>query len=91
MNKYSLARKRKYYELLTCEGCGITHLDDESCPNLCVECDGCNEMTKLSDLDEVLLLEAEAEICRTCAGKFLYELKEAKEGKVIMGDYKGRI
>ena len=83
----------KYVEVFVCDGCGAVYLEDEGgCPNYCTKCDACKKTIKLGDLDEILLLEANAEICRKCADSFLYELAQHKkeDEEFILGDYKGR-
>ena len=98
MVKYE--HKGKYHDVLICEACEAVHIDDEECINCCVRCEACKKMVTLMELDDMLLLEAEAEICKSCAGDFLEELVDYKtkypithaenENKPIMGDHKGR-
>ena len=90
----------KYHEVLICPACKAVYIDGDGCPNYCLECEACKEMTKLDDLDPTLLLEAQAEICISCSDVFIRELVDYKtkypithaenENKPIMGDHKGR-
>ena len=80
---------KKQHEVETCEACGAIYIDDDGCPNYCLECEACKRMTKLDDLDDTLLIEAQAEICWKCADVFLEEVARYK-AKRVMGDHKGR-
>jgi len=94
MVKYLPPFKGKiYHDVVICEACGSVHVYDEECPNCCVKCEACKKMVLLMELDEILLLEADAEICKKCADSFLYELAQhkRKDEEFILGDHKGRI
>ena len=64
----------KYHEVLICPACKAIYIDGDGCPNYCIECEACKEMTELDDLDPTLLMEAHAEICHDCADEYLDEL-----------------
>ena len=84
--------KGKYHDVLLCEGCGEAYIDsDGGCTKYCVECEHCSKMTEITKLDATLLLEADLEICNTCAALFLQEVKKVVEHVRIsdMGDHKG--
>ena len=84
--------KGKYHDVLLCEGCGEAYIDsDGGCTKYCVECEHCSKMTEITKLDATLLLEADLEICNTCAALFLREVKKVVEHVRIsdMGDHKG--
>jgi len=85
----------KTFNIVKCKGCKVSYIDGDGCPNYCIECENCGKMTKILELDPTLLLEADLEICITCASVWM----EHVEGKTTtaehvqiadMGDYRGR-
>jgi len=83
----------KYHEVLICPACKAVYIDGDGCPNYCLECEACKEMTKLDDLDPTLLMEAQAEICNDCADDFLeeisnYESKYPNREDLGLGEFK---
>lgn len=69
--------KGKYHKVLSCEGCGEAYIDsDGGCTKYCVECEHCSKVTEITKLDATLLLEADLEICNTCATLFLEGAKK---------------
>ena len=83
----------KYHEVLICPASKAVYIDGDGCPNYCLECEACKEMTKLDDLDPTLLIEAQAEICNDCADDFLEELaiyKRKYPVTVAVGEYPNR-
>ena len=60
--------KGKYHDVLLCEGCGEAYIDsDGGCTKYCVECQNCDKMTAIEELDATLLLELDMEVCVACS------------------------
>ena len=59
--------ENKYHDVLICEGCKGVYIDSDGCSNYCVECENCDKMTAIEELDATLLLELNMEVCNACS------------------------